>query len=867
MKAKRILLKGSILCILVVSTILLSRLSFGADFCVSCTTELQNALTTAASNVEDDTIQIAQGTYSGNFIYSSEDSTNLALKGGYIEGCGSRTVDPSNTILDGAGSNIVLALGSKGIAKFSVEGLTFRNGLATSISIVKYGGGLYAKTGGHIILSSNTFSNNVSETYGGGAYLFGDIVTLDNNSFLINRASYNGGGLLVDSYSTIALNANTFAKNSCIYPGGGGGAQLTGIDITLSNNTFSENSLGEKGGGGQGGGASIYGSRITLTGNAVVSNSSGEFGGDGGGGVFLMAKDPGPPAQVTLTNNVFYMNRAWRYAGGAVIFGDTVSLSGNIFRGNKTYSPGGSGGGAEVASRTCTLTDNIFIQNHSFEGGGVEIGGGNMFLDGNLFLENMSSGAGGADLFAGNILLKNNSFIRNTAFSTNYGQGGGILIRVVDSAAVIMTNNTFSHNRATLQGGGFYLTPTGNVTSISCSLYNNIIWNNDAYQGSDLWINNLGEDPLFPLEINLFNNDFDQSASGTYIVSPFAIDSSNLNNIDPGFVSSENYHLSSFSPCIDTGSNDAPNLPESDKDGNPRIFNGTVDMGAYEYNPSIPQADAGSDQTVNVSATVTLDGSKSSDPEGEILTYLWKQIGSPIVSLSDAGAVQPTFKAPKRGTSLIFQLTVTNESGLKSSDCTVVSVGSVPSVTTTEASDITATAAVSGGAIASDGGWDVTERGVCWSTLANPTTSNSHTIDGSGIGSFTSSITGLIPGTTYYVRAYATNSVGTSYGNDVSLTTAPGVPTANTSAATSVASQSATLNGTVNPNGASTTVTFDYGTSTSYGDTVTAIQSPLTGTTAQSVTSGITGLTPGVTYHYRVKATNSVGTTYGFDQT
>ena len=94
-----------------------------------------------------------------------------------------------------------------------------------------------------------------------------------------------------------------------------------------------------------------------------------------------------------------------------------------------------------------------------------------------------------------------------------------------------------------------------------------------------------------------------------------------------------------------------------------------------------------------------------------------------------------------------------------------------PTVTTAEVSNITATTATCGGNVTSDGGATVTARGVCWSTSQNPTVSDSHTTDGSGTGSFTSSITGLTAGTTYYVRAYATNSVGTSYGDEVNFTT------------------------------------------------------------------------------------------------
>jgi uncharacterized protein (TIGR02145 family) len=95
----------------------------------------------------------------------------------------------------------------------------------------------------------------------------------------------------------------------------------------------------------------------------------------------------------------------------------------------------------------------------------------------------------------------------------------------------------------------------------------------------------------------------------------------------------------------------------------------------------------------------------------------------------------------------------------------------VPILSTTVVSNITQTTAASGGEIAFDGGAEVTARGVCWSTSADPTIDDSKTTDGTGAGSFTSSITGLTEGTTYYVRAYATNSAGTGYGNDEIFTT------------------------------------------------------------------------------------------------
>ena len=92
-------------------------------------------------------------------------------------------------------------------------------------------------------------------------------------------------------------------------------------------------------------------------------------------------------------------------------------------------------------------------------------------------------------------------------------------------------------------------------------------------------------------------------------------------------------------------------------------------------------------------------------------------------------------------------------------------------LTTTSVTGITGTTAQSGGNITSDGGNTITARGVCWSSTPSPTTANSKTTAGSGAGVYSSAITGLTANTTYYVRAYATNSTGIAYGNELSFTT------------------------------------------------------------------------------------------------
>lgn len=106
----------------------------------------------------------------------------------------------------------------------------------------------------------------------------------------------------------------------------------------------------------------------------------------------------------------------------------------------------------------------------------------------------------------------------------------------------------------------------------------------------------------------------------------------------------------------------------------------------------------------------------------------------------------------------------------------IPALGTLPTVTTDAISNIGQTTATGGGNVTDAGTAAVTVRGVCWSTNENPTISDGKTEDGSGTGVFVSSLTGLTAGTTYYVRAYATSTVGTAYGNQVSFSTLPGLP-------------------------------------------------------------------------------------------
>lgn len=183
--------------------------------------------------------------------------------------------------------------------------------------------------------------------------------------------------------------------------------------------------------------------------------------------------------------------------------------------------------------------------------------------------------------------------------------------------------------------------------------------------------------------------------------------------------------------------------------------------------------------------------------------------------------------------------------------------------TTTPITAITTRTATGGGNVTTNGGATVTQRGVCWSTSNNPTTADSKTVDGSGNGTFTSNLTGLSANTTYYVRAYATNSAGTAYGAEVTFTSAQIVlptlitVTPNTPASTTIKS-------------GGTTITDGGGTISVKGICWSTLQPPTTadskttdGSGTANFISTATGLVPGTLYYIRAYATNEAGTSYG----
>lgn len=193
----------------------------------------------------------------------------------------------------------------------------------------------------------------------------------------------------------------------------------------------------------------------------------------------------------------------------------------------------------------------------------------------------------------------------------------------------------------------------------------------------------------------------------------------------------------------------------------------------------------------------------------------------------------------------------------------VSAASAFPTVLTTAVSQIKASSASSGGDIPQGGGSPITARGVVWSTTENPTIAlATKTSNGTGTGVFTASLSGLNGGTTYYLRAYATNSAGTAYGNQVSFTTGT-VPVLSTKAISSITTTAARSGGAVTVQGSSPVTERGVVWSITSKPTIERSTKTSNGSGLGSFNSNLTGLSPNTTYYVRAYATNSAGTGYG----
>ena len=186
-----------------------------------------------------------------------------------------------------------------------------------------------------------------------------------------------------------------------------------------------------------------------------------------------------------------------------------------------------------------------------------------------------------------------------------------------------------------------------------------------------------------------------------------------------------------------------------------------------------------------------------------------------------------------------------------------------PTVSTGSVTNITTTSAMGSGNVTNEGGSDVTERGLCWSTHHEPTINGMHVEAGDGTGEFTAAMTNLTANTTYYVRAYAINGVEPAYGDEVEFTTLSiSVPGVTTASVTNIGNTTATGGGNVISDGGASVTERGICWSTSHNPTISGSHAN-SGTGTGEFTTNMTGLTPNTTYYVRAYAINSQGPAYG----
>jgi len=236
-------------------------------------------------------------------------------------------------------------------------------------------------------------------------------------------------------------------------------------------------------------------------------------------------------------------------------------------------------------------------------------------------------------------------------------------------------------------------------------------------------------------------------------------------------------------------------------------------------------------------------------------------------SVSESGEFTSEITGLTPGTSYYVRAWATNSKGTAyGNQQTFTSAIELAGITTGDVQEITSTSARATGEVTHNGGSDITEKGIVWHTEQGPTLENfaGKNDHGPGTGDFSSEITGLSPGTTYHLRAYAINAMGVAYGNDISFTTPAVLPTLETGIIDSITSDSASVTGNVlNDGGAeilqkgAVWATFDQPLLENNQGIWNA------GAGTGEFTAKLSELLPETVYYVRAFATNETGTAYG----
>jgi parallel beta-helix repeat protein len=445
-----------------------------------------------------------------------------------------------------------------------LDGFTIVAGNADGSGVHRYGGGMYNYESSPTVTNCTFTENSAGYIPGGpgdgsGMYNSWSSPTVTNCTFTGNIANRMGGGMLNrDSSSPTVVNC-TFSGNSANGFYGGGGMLNNESSPTVTDCTFTGNSA-ESGGGMLNSGSSPAVTNCTFTANSGVS----------------MLNSGGSP---TITNCTFTAN-----SGGGMWNSDSSPTVTNCtFTGNSADDSGGgmhNWNGSSPTVTNCTFTGNYG------RGGGMYNDRSSPTVTNCTFIGNLADYGGGMVNFQNNPTLTNCTFIGNSAEIS----GGGMANSSHSSPTV--TNCTFTANWAS-SGGGIY-----NEWESSPTVTNCILWANIAPDGNE--IHNFYKSTPVISNCDItgcgasgagWDGDLGSDGGGNIDTDPYFVDigywdpNNTPDNPNDDFWVNGDYHLLSGSPCIDAGDNSAVDPNSTDLDGNPRIMNDVVDMGAYEFLP------------------------------------------------------------------------------------------------------------------------------------------------------------------------------------------------------------------------------------------------------------------------------------------
>ena len=411
--------------------------------------EFQAALTAAQSNGEDDTINLAAGTYAvgSRLDYIPDEFEDFSLT---IQGAGSWA-----TVLDGGSSSSILRIEQGALpeetgthANVTITGVAFQNGSESSeLGGALYIGNYYAQT----TIADSVFRNNTAVFGGGALYVNGLNVSISGSSFIGNSSadlsSLGGAVYALILGGTLSLEGNTFSDNFSVGSGAGVFATNPGA-IVLTGNDFSGNVAGGEGGGGYV--SAEFGGSLTVSGNTFSGNS-----GSSSGGALLSSLS----GSAIISGNIFGDNIAMSSSesdgGGVTVFSQgSLEMVNNLFADN-TASQRGAGAMIYLFSHENQITNNTFVGNSStgtYNPGGSLGGGMYVIADRNEAVLNIYN----------NIFWGNTAAAPSDSGADAYINDDGLNDEV--GCTIHLYNNNFSSNLTIEIVRGDHLTEGGNIT-------------------------------------------------------------------------------------------------------------------------------------------------------------------------------------------------------------------------------------------------------------------------------------------------------------------------------------------------------------------------------------------------------------------